>query len=151
MASENPDVLHTFVPNEDLRTNQYHLVEIICWSDRWNGPLVGLCGDGEKMCGVLQNAPNLPGADPGEWAIVMRVGKSKAVIGAAIACARSWASDANGHVVGAVANDWIGGQMHEPGTLSPTPTGGEIATVDVEALNPWKADHAWVDFVGGVQ
>jgi hypothetical protein len=147
MATELPDVLHTFVANEDLRTNQYHIVQIVCWSDRWNGPLVGLCGDGEKMCGILQNAPNLPGAAPGEFAIVMRVGKSKCVIGAAIACATSWASDAVGHAVAAVANDWIGGQMHEPGLLSPTPTGTEIATLDVEALNPWKADHAFQDNV----
>ena len=145
MATEQPAVLHTFVPNQDLRLNQYHIVRIVCWSDRWNGPLVGLCGDGQKMCGILQNAPNLPGADPGEWALVMRVGKSKCVITAAITCGASWASDANGHAVQCVASDWIGGQMHEPGALSPTPTGGEVATLDVEALNPWRADAGFQD------
>ena len=145
MATELPSVLHTFVPNEDLRAAQYHIVDIVCWSDRWNGPLVGLCGLGHKMCGILQNAPNLPGAQDGEWAIVMRVGKSKCVIDAAIACAASWSSSAVGHAIQAIANYWVGGQMHEPGALSPTPTGGEVATLDVEALNPWRADAGFVD------
>lgn len=145
MAVELPSVLHTFVPNEDLRLNQYHIVDIVCWSDRWNGPLVGLCGLGHKMCGILQNAPNaLPSADA-SWAIVMRVGKSKCVIDAAIACARSWSSSAVGHAIQAIATYWIGGQMHEPGALSPTPTGGELATLDVEALNPWNTQQGWAD------
>jgi len=138
---ELAEVLHTFIANEDLRTNPYHIVDIVCYSDRWNGPLIGLCGAGQKMCGILQNDPNIT-----EPALVMRVGKSFCVIPAAIACATSWASDVNGHAVAAVAEDWIGGQIHEPGVLSPTPTGSEKATLDVEALNPWKADAQWVDF-----
>jgi len=141
MAVELAEVLHTFIAEEDLRANQYHIVRITCFSDRWNGPLIALCGDGQKMCGILQDDPNI--TQPG---LVMRVGKSKCVITAAIACATSWASDALGHAVAAVALDWIGGQIHEPGVLSPTPTGGEKATLDVEALNPWKADDAWTDF-----
>lgn len=141
MAVELAEVLHTFIANEDLRTNQYHIVDIVCFSDRWNGPLIGLCGAGQKMAGILQNDPNIT-----EPALVMRVGKSMCVITAAIACATSWASDANGHAVAAVATDWIGGQIHEPGVLSPTPTGSEKAVLDVEALNPWKSDAAWTDF-----
>ena len=146
MAVELPSVLHTFVPNQTLTANQYHIVDIVCWSDRWNGPLVGLCGLGHKMCGILQNAPPLPTAADANWAIVMRVGKSKCVIDAAIACAASWSSSAVGHAIQAIATYWIGGQMHEPGVLSPTPTGHEKATLDVEALNPWKADVQWTDF-----
>ncbi len=141
MATEQQEILHTLIANEDLRTNQFHIVRIYCWSARWNSPLMALCGDGVKMCGILQDDPNIN--QPG---LVMRVGKSYCVITAAIACATSWASDANGHAVAAVALDWIGGQMHEPGALSPTPTGTEKATVDLEALNPWKADDAWTDF-----
>jgi len=143
MAVEQSEVLHTFIANEDLRTNQYHIVDIVCWSARYNSPLIGLCGNRQKMCGILQNDPNIN--EPG---LVMRVGKSPCVVTAAIACATSWMSDANGHAIAAAAQQtqWIGGQMHEPGTLSPTPTGSEKATVDVEALNPWKTDGAWTDF-----
>ncbi len=132
-AIGGPEILQTFIANEDLRTNQYHIVRIVCWSDRWNSPLIGLCGDGLKMCGVLQDDPNI--TEPG---LVLRVGTSPCVITAAIACATSWASDALGHAVMAVAGDWVGGQMHEPGALSPTPTGHEKASVDVEAFNPWQ-------------
>jgi hypothetical protein len=141
---ELPDVLETFVPNQDLRTNQYHIVRIVCFSTRWNGPLVGLCGAGQKMIGILQNAPNLPAATPGEWAIVMIEGKSELVVTLAIACATSWMSDVNGHGVIATANNWVGGQMIEPGVLSPTPTGGETATAGVEAYNPWFTDDTYV-------
>jgi len=141
---ELPDVLLSLVPNEDLRTNQYHIVDIVCFSTRWNGPLVGLCGAHEKMVGVLQNAPDIPGNAPGEWAIVMVEGKTEMVVAAAIACATSWQSDANGHGVIAIANCWVGGQMLEPGVLSPTPTGGETATALVGALNPWFTDDTYV-------
>ena len=137
---ELAEVLHTFIANEDLRTNQYHIVDIVCYSARYNGPLIGLCGNREKMCGILQDDPDV--TQPG---LVMRVGKSFCVVTAAIACARSWMSDANGHAIQGVASSWIGGQIHEPGVLSPTPTGSEKATIDVEALNPWKTDDAWTD------
>jgi len=138
---ELESVLHTFIANEDLRTNQYHVVDIVCFSTRWNGPLIGLCGNRQKMCGILQNDPNIS-----EPALVMRVGKSNCVVTAAIACAISWMSDANGHAIAGAASSWIGGQVHEPGTLSPTPTGHEKTTLDVEALNPWKTDDQWTDF-----
>jgi hypothetical protein len=141
MAVEQPDTLHTFVANESLIASQYHLVKIVCWSDVVNSPVVERCDVlGEKMCGILQNDPV-----SGDVAQVMRVGKSPAVIGAAIACQRSWTTDANGHVIGGSANQWIGGIAHEPGALSPTPTGHEKGTVDVECLNPWFTDDTFAE------
>ena len=142
MAKRQPivDAMHAFVCQEDMSLNRYHIVRISCYSARWNGPMIALCGDGQKMCGILQDNP--PQWDFGN---VMRAGKSPCVISTAIACAISWASDANGHAVAAVAEDWIGGQMHEPGTLSPTPTGNEKGTLDVEALNPWRAYPTWTE------
>ena len=143
MASRQPivDAMHTFIAQEDMTNNRYHIVRISCWSDRYNSPLIALCGAGAKMCGILQDNPPQWGAGN-----VMRAGKSPCVLGAAMACATSWASDAAGHAVAAVALDWIGGQCHEPGLLSPTPTGSEKGTLDLEALNPWKSDAQWTDF-----
>jgi len=138
-AVELIEVEHTMLANQDLRTNQYHIVRIVCWSDTYNSPLVGLCGAGQKMCGILTNAPNT-----GQAATVARVGKVPCVIGAAMACATSWASNAVGHAVAAVAGDWVGGQTHEPAVLSPTPTGHEKATLDLEALNPWQTFPTYV-------
>jgi hypothetical protein len=139
MAAEQPvvDAVHTLIAGEDLRLMQYHAVKICCWSDFKNCSQVRLCGDGQKPCGILQNNPNI-----GEEAIVMRAGKSKAVIAEAICCdgstpLDSWASDVNGHLVIIANHDWVGGMFHERMVMSATPGEGDIGTVDVECLNPW--------------
>jgi len=131
---------HTFVAGEDLTDAQYHVVKISGFDSAANAPKVALCGDGEKMCGILQNDP-----DDGEAALVMRVGKSPAVIAAAIDAGTSWASDSNGHIKAVDELEWVGGMVHEAGVTSPTTTGSELTTVDVEALNPWKTPSGFTD------
>jgi len=137
MATRQPviDAIHTFVAAENLTAAQFHLVRISCWSDVYNSPLISLCGNGQKMCGILADVTP-------QWGVgaVVRVGKYPCVLHEALACSRSWASTALGHARGAVALDWVGGMAHEPGVLSPTPTGHEKGTLDLECLNPWHAD-----------
>jgi hypothetical protein len=133
----------TCIAYEDLSACQFHLVKVVCYDTTNNSPRVSLCGDGEKPVGILQNNPIA-----GKPANVMVEGKSQCVIGEALSCGQSYASDANGHAVGAVAEDWIAGQVIEPGTLSATPTSAERTTVLVETKNPWQSYPTWTDSYG---
>ncbi len=130
---ELPDVLHAFIAAEDLSDSQFRIVKFAGYDSARNSPTVALCDTaGEKMCGVLQDNP-----EAGEVATVMREGKSLVVLGEELAIGRSWTTDANGAAVGADGDEWVGGMAQEPGSLSPTPTGEELGSLDVQCLSPW--------------
>ncbi len=138
-VSEKPQFHIDTVARFDMTGDQFKTVKVVGWDPVRNGPVVEVCNiAGEKMLGLLQNAPKIQGT-----AQVMTEGKSKARLGAAANFRDSWCTDANGMVVpmqtptATLPFEWVGGRFLGTYALSTTPTNCELATVLVGCNNPW--------------
>lgn len=108
------------ISSEDMTDKQFHVIKYT--DDR----KVGLCGVGERMCGVLQNKPNV-----GHVAEVMVTGLSKVKVGEAnITAGNGVTADATGQVIAEVEGSYTFGQMDSNGTT------GLIGTALIGAFTP---------------
>jgi hypothetical protein len=114
--------IQAFTAGADLSAHQYKLVK---W-DATNNSVV-LCGNAEKMMGILMNAPA-----SGELAEVAVQGGAKVKIGSTMSTlGGSIASAANGVARAAVAGEWAIGTQQDTGVS------GDIIPViiDLHQLN----------------
>lgn len=99
-----PKIL-AFKAASDLSTHQNKLVKMGSTND-----LVDVCGDAEKPCGVLMNAPKA-----GEMAEVAVQGGAKVKVASTVTRQQSIASGAAGVGRTAVAGEWAIGTFQDDG------------------------------------
>jgi len=99
--------IESYIAGEDLSSSQYYLVKLD--STASGKPEVSLAGAGERVEGILQNAP-----ESGELADVLVEGDGQAVAAGTFNGGLELASDANGKLVTASAGDYVIGTGREP-------------------------------------
>lgn len=139
-STQQPCCSYSVVLGECLLANQYFAVRVTQFSALINGPIVSLCGNGQKPIGILQE----PGA-AGDVRQIMVEGKSKAVIGQDVTWWTNWQSNAAGQLIPLAASSWSGGRFLEAASQSATPSGLECVTVLVGCHNPWRSDSGFTD------
>lgn len=105
-----------FVAGADLSSHQHKLVKFGSSASE-----VILCGDAEKPCGILMNAPK-----SGEVAEVAIAGGFKVKVTSSVSVGNSCASGASGVGRDAVAGEWSIGMFHDDGAS------GDIVPVQID-------------------
>ncbi len=126
MASESTGLRESINAGEDLRSCEYHAVKLDSNGDIVKGSA------GAKCSGIVQNNPNHD-----EAGSVMYAGVTPAMLGGTVTPGQDLASDANGHLVAAVAGDQIVAQAMESGSS------GEEITVLVKLTPPFAPLKEW--------